>query len=373
MIETIRLKHYKAFEDTGDIRLAPVTLILGRNNSGKSALLKSLSFICEAIAKGKDSSLKLSPRNGVVMGSSFQDLFHNRQFTDLSFGLRFDGVEYEINLISNKGAVVPSGYVIKSADHENSAQSSTLSEDVNGLFPTKEQDSIGGLEDMMRFEVYHIGPLRIESPRIIERSKASRLNFVGHHGENTYSILLDSMLGDEELIFKVSRWFRDNMGVSVGFEAIDTELTNFRPYVERDGIKINMADSGLGISQLLPIVTQSFLPGKDTVICVEQPALHLHPSAHESVLDRLADSALETGARYVVESHSKNLLLALRLRVATAENGFGPDAAAVYFVESSEPPSVVKEIKIRQNGKLSYWPTGVFGEDVELLDRILDR
>ena len=52
MLEKIRLTSYRAFEDTGDIRIAPVTLLLGKNNSGKSSLLKALSFIHDGLADG---------------------------------------------------------------------------------------------------------------------------------------------------------------------------------------------------------------------------------------------------------------------------------------------------------------------------------
>ena len=59
MLEKIRLTSYRAFEDTGDIRIAPVTLLLGKNNSGKSSLLKALSFIHDGLADGSRSRLSL--------------------------------------------------------------------------------------------------------------------------------------------------------------------------------------------------------------------------------------------------------------------------------------------------------------------------
>jgi len=42
MIESLRCKNFKCFHDTGDINLAPITLIVGKNNSGKSSILQAL-------------------------------------------------------------------------------------------------------------------------------------------------------------------------------------------------------------------------------------------------------------------------------------------------------------------------------------------
>ena len=79
MLEKIRLTHYRGFEDTGDIHIAPVTLLLGKNNSGKSSLLKALSLIHDGLAYGNKSRLSLRSETGVISGSSLADLFHRRQ------------------------------------------------------------------------------------------------------------------------------------------------------------------------------------------------------------------------------------------------------------------------------------------------------
>lgn len=374
MLEKIRLTHYRGFEDTGDIHIAPVTLLLGKNNSGKSSLLKALSLIHDGLAYGNKSRLSLRSETGVISGSSLADLFHRRQFTDLGFYLDFTRLKYEIHLIGNNGKVIPSAYRIAGADihPEKTAQGADIHKEMAGLYPTTHEADIPGLADLVRFNLLHIGPLRIAAPAIIAGNEASARDFVGYSGEHTYSILLGSYLSDGTLLQSVSEWFTDNLGITIGFEPIDAQGTNFRPYAERDGMRISIADSGLGIAQVLPVITQTFIHGEDTIICIEQPALHLHPDAHAAVSRRIAHSAKETDMRYIIESHSKNFLLGLRLLAVTAEEPFANTDAAIYYIESSEIPSIVEPIKIETDGSLSYWPTGVFGEDTDLLDKILD-
>lgn len=374
MLEKIRLTHYRGFEDTGDIHIAPVTLLLGKNNSGKSSLLKALSLIHDGLAYGNKSRLSLRSETGVILGSSLADLFHRRQFTDLGFYLDFTKLKYEIHLIGNKGRAIPFAYRIAGSDigPEKTAQGAGIHEEIAGLYPVAHEADIPGLADSVRFSLLHIGPLRIAAPALIARNEAVACGFVGYSGEHTYSILLESYLSDGTLLQSVSEWFVENLGISVGFEPIDTQNTNFRPYVERDGMRISIADSGLGIAQVLPVITQSFIHGDNTIICIEQPALHLHPEAHAAVSRRIAHSSKETGMRYIIESHSKNFLLGLRLLAVTHDESFTNTDTAIYYIESSEIPSSVKPIKIETDGSLSYWPTGVFGEDADLLDKILD-
>ena len=39
-METLRLKNYRCFEDTGDVKIKPITVLVGANSSGKSSFLK---------------------------------------------------------------------------------------------------------------------------------------------------------------------------------------------------------------------------------------------------------------------------------------------------------------------------------------------
>lgn len=38
MIKKLRIKNFKCWQDTDDIRLAPLTLLFGTNSSGKSSI-----------------------------------------------------------------------------------------------------------------------------------------------------------------------------------------------------------------------------------------------------------------------------------------------------------------------------------------------
>jgi predicted ATPase len=50
MFTKLSLKNFKTWRNCPDIRLAPVTLILGANSSGKSTLLQSLLLLKQTAA-----------------------------------------------------------------------------------------------------------------------------------------------------------------------------------------------------------------------------------------------------------------------------------------------------------------------------------
>ncbi|MDE6227079.1 MAG: DUF3696 domain-containing protein [Muribaculaceae bacterium] len=372
MLTNIRLYNYKAFADTKNIQIRPLTLLFGKNNSGKSSILKALSFLKEGVGKGVESNLSLTPANGISMGRTLLDLFHKRLLIELGFSMHFSsGVSYEVWILANQGEIHPYKAILREGDRIDEIKEDKESDEFAGLFPIRYESD---LTQKINFQVYHIGPLRESAPSIIPASSIKNQRFVGYKGEYTYGILLNSYLKGTNLFSQVSDWFEHNMdGLSLGIEAEGASGANYVLNIIKDGISINIADAGLGIAQVLPVIVQSFLDNKNTIICIEQPVLHLHPAAHAPVAKRLAESSLETGVRYVVETHSKNFLLAVRLETLLPKQKLSKEDVSIYYINGEETPSEVKEIEIRDNGSLSYWPTGIFGEDAELMDQIIDN
>ena len=44
LFDTLRVKEFRSIADSGTLELGPVNLIVGRNNSGKSSLLRAVYF-----------------------------------------------------------------------------------------------------------------------------------------------------------------------------------------------------------------------------------------------------------------------------------------------------------------------------------------
>ena len=377
MIESIRLKNYKAFEDTGLITIAPVTLIMGKNSSGKSSLLKLFPFISGAVGRGHDSECRLYPVNGVRtlrLGARFEDLFHFRKFVNLGIELHYSGnVALTASFLMNNGRFLPSSYSVANKDEMQSIE--FTAEDAASapcaLTAPELLEKAGVDESTLSVNVRYIGPLRCFAPYRIEREEASSDTYVGYDGCKTYGILLHSWLTDREVFDAVSAWMAENMeGQALAFDTIDTQGTLFSLMVDRKGIKVNIADVGVGLMQVLPVIVQTYLHNPGTITVVEQPGIHLHPAAHAAIASRMAESSRTTGQRFVIESHSENLVLGLRRAIANPTFPAGSDDVRIYFINSEEKPFSISEITIDPKGMLSSWPTGVFSESASLLEEI---
>ncbi len=91
MIKTLRLYNFKAFRDTGNIELKPITVLAGPNSGGKSSILQSLLLLKQTLEmKSPDINLNLEGRFLRFSG-----------LNELTFGkpsLRSSKVSYKIGL-----------------------------------------------------------------------------------------------------------------------------------------------------------------------------------------------------------------------------------------------------------------------------------
>jgi predicted ATPase len=95
MLTKLRLKNFKSWEDTGEMRLAPFTGLFGTNSSGKSSILQALLLLKQTAESYDDNQvLNLGNNNTYVDLGMFRDIVHNKDEDNLiTLGLQweFDG------------------------------------------------------------------------------------------------------------------------------------------------------------------------------------------------------------------------------------------------------------------------------------------
>ena len=88
MLTSLRIRNFKAWEDTGQIRLAPLTVLFGANSAGKSSI-PQLLLLLKQTAESPDRRTVLNlgnDRTPVDMGT-FVEVLHNH---DVSRSLEFE-------------------------------------------------------------------------------------------------------------------------------------------------------------------------------------------------------------------------------------------------------------------------------------------
>jgi hypothetical protein len=193
---------------------------------------------------------------------------------------------------------------------------------------------------------------------------------VGDHGQHFAAVLAhDQVRGGGRVRQRVNELMREVLPDWSLEEMPDGRLftTVLQSRVDPH-LVVNIADTGSGVVQLLPMLVQQALDDvsgqkEPTLYIVEEPELHLHPAAHAQLADLYLRAAKTTGNRFLIETHSESLLLRLRRRIA--EELASPDDVGVYFVEHDGRTASARRIFVDESGMLSFWPDGVFTEDFE--------
>lgn len=91
MLTRARIKNFKAWRDTGDIRLAPLTVIFGGNSAGKSSLGHLLLALKQtALLSDRKRSLHLGDPNSLIDLGTFSDCLYGHDMSNkLEFSLQW--------------------------------------------------------------------------------------------------------------------------------------------------------------------------------------------------------------------------------------------------------------------------------------------
>jgi predicted ATPase len=98
-----------------------------------------------------------------------------------------------------------------------------------------------------------------------------------------------------------------------------------------------------------------------SIILLEQPEIHLHPSVQAGLADVFIDAMKTRNVQIVLESHSEHLLRRLQRRVA--EETIKPADAALYFCRATDDGSQLTGLDVDLYGSIRNWPKDFFGDE----------
>lgn len=399
ILQSIEFESYKSFPQRQTMTIKPLTIVIGKNSSGKSAFSRLPLLLANSFTPESEEPITVS-HNGVEFGGSFIDLIYNRlPHGSLKMTMNFSDetiINFEVQNINGtpiqmiKKWSIVSKYINLNFEIELTEENIRKTElinyiadgkkykitfqglvPINMIFPDEEHDSrhIDLLkESLYNFSrnVEYIGPYRQIPQRVYFHSGRSPTK-LGVKGENTPQVLGSSSFRNNDLINNVGDWYQKYLG---GWRMNVEHVGEFFQVVlispDDPDVKVNIVDVGQGMSQILPLVVQCMLrtKGRNSISIIEQPELHLHPAAHGDLAELFAVSAKADGARYILETHSENIIL--RIRRLIVQGILSKDDVVIYWIDdANRPGSQIREILIDDDGDISEWPNGVFSEDYE--------
>ncbi|MFO0598559.1 MAG: AAA family ATPase [Myxococcaceae bacterium] len=343
-LSAITLEGYRCFRDVTRIDLARLTVIIGKNNSGKSALCFSPAFFTRAFTDESELPFP-SQWNGIDFGP-LQTVITDRRATGLGCRLDFTN---SVQLAIGATVLPERGY----AQHITafSINDKRLTGSWEELRAERKNFNLTFLENFVRI-VRGVRPLQ---PRRfpLEPRLPRTVGPLGADAAHMFRAASDLKK------LELNKWFS---GIGVQLTTKETG-DDFEILVQTPtGSPVNWNDAGAGISHILPVAAELVLPSQQRgLLCIEQPELHLHPFAHLHI-GELFIQALETHPELsvLVETHSDAFLM--RLRKAVAAGRLSPQDISVLYVDNSSGRTTIQSITINKRGMLSSWPKGVFAE-----------
>lgn len=213
-------------------------------------------------------------------------------------------------------------------------------------------------------QVSYLGPIR-SSPQRSYLLSAELPPDVGKDGEFATEILYrQTETGDKNGLVEETNVWLEKLGY--GGLSFENQGEYFRSFATRDGssVRVNIADCGMGLAQLLPILVQGLSTDPGGTLVVQQPEIHLNPAQQDVMTDFLVHLSV-SGRRIILETHSEHVLTRLRRRMAESDD-IGSRSLALYFCDSENDRSIARRIPVSDFGEISAedWPRGFFSEQV---------
>ena len=124
----------------------------------------------------------------------------------------------------------------------------------------------------------------------------------------------------------------------------------------------NLVDVGYGVSQSLPVLTELLSDNAPSTYLLQQPEVHLHPTA-QAALGSLFGNIAAKGVQMLVETHSDYLLDRIRMDVrdGKGEPTLKPEDVSILYFERSGTSVRIHPIWIDENGNVKDAPNS-YGE-----------
>jgi len=222
--------------------------------------------------------------------------------------------------------------------------------------------------------LYYLGPLR-EFPQRHYAWKGSEPADMGRRGERVVDALLASKQRGayispgfkrkkQTLEQRVAHWLKE-LGLIYDFKvepiAEGNNIYQVRVQKTYSSAEVLITDVGFGVSQILPVLVLCYYVPEGSIILLEQPEIHLHPSVQSRLADVFIDAMKNRNVQIIVESHSEHLLRRLQLRVA--EENINPNQIALYFCDVTETGSRLTALEVDLFGNIKNWPKDFFGDE----------
>ncbi len=426
MLQRFELRNFKAFRQQS-FDLAPITVFVGRNGTGKSSVLQALAFLKQSSLRGKEAYSAAEARVLADLGS-FGEVVHlgdnslsvelgtKAQLNSLghapwpSLGWQNIGtlpieLNYQCELFGSrtpeeKVEVRPSGGPVYKMSRESninrpvedirivtqansyftgfyveiSGTGNALSSLAGPQIPdpspgdlTREMNRIGLAPaiQLQRFFFVPAGRGFVEQTFPLQDDASDDLSTAMGYSEFA-SNAATRLAMDRTLEEQVSGWLEEVTGLRIRAELGRGKTINITfqpPRHLSDRIAVGANNESFGANQLSHVFLQIALAGDESTIGIEEPEVHLHPRAQRHLVESLARIAKERSRQFIISTHSERVLS--RLLLLVTKGMLSPKDVAIYaFDKDADGVASAERLEINAEGQVEGGIPGFFEESI---------
>ena len=404
-ITKIAVSGFKSLVNECAIDICPLTILAGANSSGKSSIMQPLLMLKQTLEATYD------PGPLLIEGPNVQFTEAEQFLSALAHGKGTDRFQIAIEsrgFDSFFSTVTTFRKAPNRIEHVQMATSTKLGvdqllQDIT-LYPEMSPEKIGLLADQnpllkgfnavgrsrcfLRLESEDGHSFLIVSPPVLESHIFNTIHLPGLRGnpERTYkltstgprypgtfenyiaSIIHNWQETADERLDRLADVLCD-LGLTgqvrtekIGDVGIDIRVGRLPHRGTGETDTVSIADVGIGVSQVLPVLVALLVAEPGRLVYLEQPETHLHPRAQVTLAQLLADAA-KRGVRVVAETHSSLLLLAVQTLVA--EGNLSPELVKLHwFTRGENGATEINTADLDDAGAYGDWPEDF--DDVDL-------
>ena len=419
-MDKITLKNFRCFRDEQTVRLAPLSLLVGDNSTGKTSFLAMLRALWDVASLQRPPDFKEEPYD---LGS-FDEIVHYRgrrggPSFEIGFSIERKDSPLVFNTLFEKMGTVPVPKKRRIADGEcwlesslgdawqvnfgtPKGQWSTIAPDESASLVSEDHNfipfhfllniirrnkskikSLNGpnlpsSRDWKKLEhicnrphLYFLGrspyasaPVRSMPYRTYDPARPLR----DPEGDYIPMYLANIFFQDKSLWANLKNALED-FGKTAGlFDEISVrtlgrvESEPFQIQVRKFGDRLkgpqrNLIDVGYGVSQILPVITELLRDDAPPIFLLQQPEIHLHPSA-QAALGSLFCRIANSERQLVVETHSDHLLDRIRMDIRDGATTLKPEDVSILFFERQEVDVRIHSLTLDELGNVNGAPPG---------------
>ncbi len=349
MIRLYQITNYKSLGEQA-IPLSALNLFTGVNSAGKTSAIHALLSSADNLADREHEHLAIARHLPSMTFNEVRNYLRNAK--DFAISL-FSG-ETEVTLEYTPA----DDALIKTRVKQRGIPSEEMREQLS--------------ENLYYLPAMRSGKLDETSINSDAEKNVLGLNaeFIIDYFQNHRNMLLEENLLRAEtktLEAQVNYWLSQMTGyrLTVNFDGSKYMVR----FIGKGGKELMPFHVGTGVSYITQVIIVALAAPKNCLIIVENPEIHLHPSAQAAMIDFLSMIA-STGRQVIVESHSDHIFNGIR-RLLHAGMLQVEKVQVINFTQDGEGLTHATPVVLSQNGGIPNYVPGLFDQFDEDLDSIL--